>query len=200
MASLSAAIGPHTAVPQPAVGDFDIGAETVLLMADLRDEIPGFGRVRILSTVVTRDDWPPQHGGRVRPAEREPVANLWNVGDGVKEYGNGGTTACAERAIPLSPRARCPAGRSANRCGGNGDKERAVRALAGSGIKWIRTAAVPEDNMTRNQRGRPRPVPRHTGRSQGRLARRRVPGHGFPGAGLPDSGHATGWIWPARGS
>jgi phytoene desaturase len=27
-----------------------------------------------------------------------PVANLWNVGDGVKEYANGGTTACAETA------------------------------------------------------------------------------------------------------
>jgi monoamine oxidase len=29
---------------------------------------------------------------------RTPVANLWNVGDGVKEYANGGTTACAETA------------------------------------------------------------------------------------------------------
>ena len=27
-----------------------------------------------------------------------PLANLWNVGDGVKEYANGGTTACAETA------------------------------------------------------------------------------------------------------
>jgi phytoene desaturase len=27
-----------------------------------------------------------------------PVANLWNVGDGVKEYANGGITACAETA------------------------------------------------------------------------------------------------------
>jgi hypothetical protein len=27
-----------------------------------------------------------------------PIANLWNVGDGVKEYANGGTTACAETA------------------------------------------------------------------------------------------------------
>jgi len=26
------------------------------------------------------------------------VANLWNVGDGVKEYANGGITACAETA------------------------------------------------------------------------------------------------------
>jgi hypothetical protein len=27
-----------------------------------------------------------------------PIPNLWNVADAVKEYGNGGTTACAETA------------------------------------------------------------------------------------------------------
>jgi len=88
-----------TAVPRPAVGDFDQDAETGLLLADLREEIPGFDRARILSTVVTRDDWPPQRavaGSDLPPGT--PVANLWNVGDGVKEYANGGTTACAETA------------------------------------------------------------------------------------------------------
>ena len=29
---------------------------------------------------------------------KTPAPNLWNVGDGVKEYANGGTTACAETA------------------------------------------------------------------------------------------------------
>jgi phytoene desaturase len=88
-----------TAVPRPAVGDFDEAAGTELLLADLHDEIPGFDRARILSTVVTRDDWPPQRavaGSDLPPGT--PVANLWNVGDGVKEYANGGTTACAETA------------------------------------------------------------------------------------------------------
>lgn len=88
-----------TAVPRPSVGDFDEAAETDLLLADLRDEIPGFDRARILSMVVTRDDWPPQRavaGSDLPPGT--PVANLWNVGDGVKEYANGGTTACAETA------------------------------------------------------------------------------------------------------
>jgi phytoene desaturase len=50
-------------------------------------------------TVVTRDDWPPQRamaGFGLAPAT--PIPNLWNVGDGVKEYANGGTTACAETA------------------------------------------------------------------------------------------------------
>lgn len=88
-----------TAVPRPAVGDFDAAAQTGLLMADLRDQIAGFDRARILSTVVTRDDWPPQRAvaGFDLP-NVTPIGNLWNVGDGVKEYGNGGTTACAETA------------------------------------------------------------------------------------------------------
>ena len=87
-------------VPQPSVGDFDQAAETGQLFADIDDVIPGFGaRARVLSTVVTRDDWPPQRavaGFDLAPAT--PIANLWNVGDGVKEYANGGTTACAETA------------------------------------------------------------------------------------------------------
>jgi phytoene desaturase len=88
-----------TAVPRPAIGDFDEAAETGLLMADLHEEFPGFERARILSTVVTRDDWPPQRAvaGFDLPHDT-PIANLWNVGDGVKEYANGGTTACAETA------------------------------------------------------------------------------------------------------
>ena len=87
-------------VPSPSVGDFDAAAETDLLFADIDDIIPRFGdRARVLSTVVTRDDWPPQRAvaGFDLPFGT-PVANLWNVGDGVKEYANGGTTACAETA------------------------------------------------------------------------------------------------------
>jgi phytoene dehydrogenase-like protein len=88
-----------TAVPRPAIGDFDEAAETALLMQDLHDEIPGFGDARILSTVVTRDGWPPQRAvaGFDLP-HTTPIANLWCVGDAVKEYANGGTTACAETA------------------------------------------------------------------------------------------------------
>ena len=88
------------AVPKPAVGDFDAAAETALLFDDLRDEIPGFdSRARVLSTAVTRDGWPPQRAvaGFDLP-NTTPIVGLWNVGDGVKEYANGGTTACAETA------------------------------------------------------------------------------------------------------
>jgi phytoene desaturase len=87
-------------VPSPAVGAFDEVAETAQLMADIGDAIPDFGtRARVLSTVVTRDGWPPQRAvaGFDLP-HTTPIPNLWNVGDGVKEYANGGTTACAETA------------------------------------------------------------------------------------------------------
>jgi phytoene dehydrogenase-like protein len=87
-------------VPKPAVGPFDEEAETALLLADIRDEISRFDtRARLLSIAVTRDGWPPQRAvaGYDLP-HTTPIANLWNVGDGVKEYANGGTTACAETA------------------------------------------------------------------------------------------------------
>ncbi|WP_067904420.1 phytoene desaturase family protein [Nocardia vaccinii] len=88
-----------TAVPKPSVGDFDEQAETRLLLEDLRDEVPGFEDARILSINVTRDQWPPQRAvaGYDLP-HTTPIPNLWNVGDAVKEYANGGTTACAETA------------------------------------------------------------------------------------------------------
>ena len=89
-----------TSVPHPSIGDFNVEEETQLLFADIHDVIPDFDtRARVLSVVVTRDDWPPQRavaGFDLTP--ETPLANLWNVGDGVKEYANGGTTACAETA------------------------------------------------------------------------------------------------------
>jgi phytoene dehydrogenase-like protein len=87
-------------VPSPAIGDFDEAAEIELLKQDLRDEFPDFDqKARILSITVTRDGWPPQRAvaGFDMPHDT-PVAGLWNVGDGVKEYANGGTSACAETA------------------------------------------------------------------------------------------------------
>ncbi|MEV7431893.1 NAD(P)/FAD-dependent oxidoreductase [Nocardioides sp. NPDC092400] len=89
-----------TAVPGNPTGNFDEGEETALLLEDLRENIPGFDRkARILSTVVTKDDWPPQRAVAGYDLGHDtPVGGLWNVGDGVKEYANGGTTACAETA------------------------------------------------------------------------------------------------------
>ena len=89
-----------TSVPKPSIGDFDEAAETELLLQDLRDNVDGFDeRAKILNIAVTRDDWPPQRAvaGFDLPHDT-PLAGLWNVGDAVKEYANGGTTACAETA------------------------------------------------------------------------------------------------------
>ncbi|MGW0036987.1 phytoene desaturase family protein [Gordonia sp. NPDC003376] len=105
-----------TSVPEPAVGDFDEAAETALLFDDLRENIPGFDqKARILSTTITRDGWPPQRAvaGFDLPHTTD-VAGLWNVGDAVKEYANGGTTACAETAEIVTAEivAEFPLGRS----------------------------------------------------------------------------------------
>lgn len=89
-----------TSVPKNPTGDFDEAAETELLLQDLRDNIDDFDRrARILNIAITRDDWPPQRAVAGYDLTHEtPFAGLWNVGDGVKEYANGGTTACAETA------------------------------------------------------------------------------------------------------
>jgi phytoene desaturase len=86
-------------VPKPAIGHFDEEAEIALLRADLHEHVPGFAQARELSVAVLRDGWPPQRAvaGYDLP-HTTPIPNLWNVGDGVKEYANGGTTACAETA------------------------------------------------------------------------------------------------------
>jgi phytoene dehydrogenase-like protein len=87
-------------VPIPAVGDFDEDAEVEATLQDLRDEIKGFdARARILSIRVMRGDWPAQRSisGLDLPRETS-LANLWNVGDAVREYANGGVQACAESA------------------------------------------------------------------------------------------------------
>jgi phytoene desaturase len=43
-----------------------------------------------------RDEWPAQRScsGFDMPQDT-PLQNLWNVGDAVKDYGDGGTQACA---------------------------------------------------------------------------------------------------------
>jgi phytoene dehydrogenase-like protein len=88
-----------TSVPKPAIGEFDEAAEIELLKEDLREHVPGFDDARILNIQIMKDGWPPQRavaGYDLTP--ETPIGNLWNVGDGVKEYANGGTTACAETA------------------------------------------------------------------------------------------------------
>lgn len=88
------------AVPKPAMGDFDSGAEVEEGMADLREQFPGFDdKVKMLSVRVMRDDWPAQRTGAGYDMDQATgIDGLWCVGDAVKVYGNGGTQACAETA------------------------------------------------------------------------------------------------------
>jgi phytoene desaturase len=87
------------AVPIPALGDFDSDAEVELALTDLREQFPNFAQAKILSTRVMRDDWPAQRSCAGYDLPRETgIDGLWCVGDAVKQYGNGGTQACAETA------------------------------------------------------------------------------------------------------
>jgi phytoene dehydrogenase-like protein len=87
-------------VPKPAVGAFDEQPEIDATLADLRDQIQDFdARAQILSVKVMRGTWPAQRSIAGRDLPREtPLENLWNVGDAVRTYGNGGVQACAETA------------------------------------------------------------------------------------------------------
>lgn len=87
------------AVPVPALGYFNSDAEIALALEDLRDEFANFDQAKILSIRVMRDDWPAQRSCAGYDLPRETgIAGLWCVGDAVKQYGNGGTQACAETA------------------------------------------------------------------------------------------------------
>jgi phytoene desaturase len=89
------------AVPRPAVGDFDSEQELELSLAELSEVIPGMAdpETRILDVKVMRDEWPAQRAlsGYELPRET-PLDNLFHVGDGVREYADGGTQACAVTA------------------------------------------------------------------------------------------------------
>lgn len=84
------------AVPIPAIGDFDETSEIEASLQDLRDEFPGFAKAKMLSVRVMRGEWPAQRScaGFDMPQDT-PLSNLWHVGDAVKDYGDGGTQACA---------------------------------------------------------------------------------------------------------
>lgn len=87
------------AVPVPALGEFDERVEIDHALADLREQFPAFSEAKMLSIRVMRGDWPTQRSCAGYDLPRATgVAGLWCVGDAVKEYGNGGTQACAETA------------------------------------------------------------------------------------------------------
>jgi hypothetical protein len=70
---------------------------------DLHEQFANFAQAKILSIRVMRDDWPAQRSCAGYDLPRETgIDGLWCVGDAVKQYGNGGTQACAETAKLVS--------------------------------------------------------------------------------------------------
>ncbi|MGE0596180.1 MAG: phytoene desaturase family protein [Hyphomonadaceae bacterium] len=102
------------AVPLPALGDFDDDREVEAALEELAAEYPQFANARVLNVKVMRDAWPAQRTCAGYDLEQTtPLPNLWNVGDGVKTYGSGGTEACAETARIVSAQALGWLGRAA---------------------------------------------------------------------------------------
>jgi phytoene desaturase len=87
-------------VPRPSVGgEFDADAERELLEADLREHLPGFEDAEIVHFKVMRGGLPAQQSAPGNePSGITPVANLVDVGDGVKPDGWIGTSGCAKSA------------------------------------------------------------------------------------------------------
>ena len=93
------------AVPVPSIGPFDEATEVEASLQDLRDEFPAFAEAKMLSVRVMQGDWPAQRacsGYDLSPIT--PLPNLVHVGDAVKEYGDGGTQACAVTAKAATAR------------------------------------------------------------------------------------------------
>jgi len=94
--------------PRPACGDFDLEVEKELLLADVRENFEGFDRhAVVLAWDITAHDWAAQRAvtGHDLPIET-PVANLFNVGDGVKIGADAGTAACVRTADEAVARIR----------------------------------------------------------------------------------------------
>jgi phytoene desaturase len=86
--------------PHPATGPFDEDAEIKMLKSDLAEHFPGFETAKILSVqICAGEDWPAQRAiaGRDLP-QTTPIPNLFNVGDGVREWATAGQSGCVHSA------------------------------------------------------------------------------------------------------
>ncbi|TQC48784.1 FAD-binding protein [Rhodococcus sp. WS4] len=101
--------------PTPASGEFDYESEVAMLRNDLHAKFPEFGSAHELSVeVYAGEDWPAQRAiaGHDLP-NTTPIANLWNVGDGVREAGGAAQSGCVQsaRLVTDQIRGRYPAAR-----------------------------------------------------------------------------------------
>jgi phytoene dehydrogenase-like protein len=94
------------AVPVPAMSPFDEDAERAAILAELAAELDGFEQAaRILAAPLLSGDWPAQRvvaGSEIDSAT--PIANLWNVGDATRAYGDGGLQGCATNGREVAAR------------------------------------------------------------------------------------------------
>jgi hypothetical protein len=80
----------------PALSAYDEQAEIATTLRELEQEMPPMAGARVLRVRMVKDDWPAQRAASGREAPMQtPIANVINVGDGVRLYGDGGTQACA---------------------------------------------------------------------------------------------------------
>lgn len=84
-------------VPKDSAAPLDAEAEIAHALAEIRAEYPAFAEAKLLAATPMFGDWP---AARTCPGynmpQETPIPNLWNVGDSVIAYGDGGTQACAE--------------------------------------------------------------------------------------------------------
>jgi len=72
-----------SAVPVPAVQDFDENAERALVIAELTRQLKGFDQARLISAPL---EWPVLVLPGKELDSATPIANLWNVGDATRAF------------------------------------------------------------------------------------------------------------------
>jgi phytoene desaturase len=84
-------------IPKDSSRPLDAQAEIEHALGELRREYPAFSDAKLLAATPMTGEWPASRTcpGYSMPQET-PVRNLWNVGDSVIAYGDGGTQACAD--------------------------------------------------------------------------------------------------------
>jgi phytoene desaturase len=99
-------------VPKHGANARDPQAEIDQALAELKQEYPAFASARVLAATLMAGDWP---AARTCPGygmpQETPIENLWNVGDSVIAYGDGGTQACADTGKKAADRAIAYIGR-----------------------------------------------------------------------------------------
>jgi phytoene desaturase len=95
--------------PVPALSHYDEQAEIDRTVAEHAQHIPGWWDARVLRIHVVKDSWPAQRAAAGREAPMgTPVPNLFNVGDGARQYADGGAQACAVTAELVASRLGLP--------------------------------------------------------------------------------------------